>query len=302
MKSRILLAAAALAFAASAQEAQIEPETEAQPAQEREVRLAVCAFGTAETMTPIEDWLGKTIHPGQYAAGLPSLPQLGENKEHNAGSVEIAWSSRKLEVTSETDMIQAENQRNRKLLNDIRLKVLNDPSRRYVPLAVGYLESALFSASKGAIKMVDLEKADVATRLITVALGDREEDSKVVDVNDSGAKAGVRTFRQPYVGKVRDLDGNILLAFDGVGECSETANSVVATTTADPQRKLIEDVCRQIAAKIVEACGGEVGIAAAAAAASISPRGNAKTKWLVLDKMAFQAGVDRQEVGGPSGS
>ena len=175
MKSRILLAAAALAFVASAQEAQNEPEPPAQAPQEREVRLAVCAFGTAETMTPIEDWLGKTIHPGQYAAGLPSLPQLGENKEHNAGSVEIAWSSRKLEVTSETDMIQAENQRNRKLLNDIRLKVLNDPSRRYVPLAVGYLESALFSASKGAVKMVDLEKADVATRLITVSLGDREE-------------------------------------------------------------------------------------------------------------------------------
>ena len=292
MKSRILLAAAALAFAASAQESEIESENAAQP-QQREVRLAVCAFGTAETMTPIEDWLGKTIHPGQYAAGLPSLPQLGENKEHNAGSVKIEWATEKLEVTHETDMIQSENQRNRKLLNDIRLKVLNDPSRRYVPLAVGYLESALFSASKGAIKMVDLEKADGATRLITVSLGDREEDSKVVDVNDSGAKAGVRTFRQPYVGKVRDLDGNILLAFDGVGECSEKANSVVASTTADPQRRLIEDVCRQIAAKIVGACGGEVGIDAAAAAASISPRGNAKTKWLVLDKITYQSGVDR---------
>ncbi len=292
MKSRILLAAAALAFAASAQESEIESENAAQP-QQREVRLAVCAFGTAETMTPVEEWLGKTIHPGQYAAGLPSLPQLGENKEHNAGSVSIRWATDKSEITHETDMIQAENQRNRKLLNEIRLKVLNDPSRRYVPLAVGYLESALFAASKGAIKMVDLGKADGATRLITVSLGDREEDSKVVDVNDSGAKAGVRTFRQPYVGKVRDLNGNILLAFDGVGACSETANSVVSTTTADPQRKLIEDVCRQIAAKIVGACGGEIGLDAAAAAASIAPRGNAKTKWLVLDKMTYQTGVDR---------
>lgn len=293
MKSRILLAAAALAFAASAQEAQNEPEAGAQAPRQREVRLAVCAFGTAETMTPIEDWLGKTIHPGQYAAGLPSLPQLGENKEHNAGSVKIEWATEKLEVTHETDMIQSENQRNRKLLNDIRLKVLNDPSRRYVPLAAGYLESALFAASKGAVRMVDLEKADVATRLVTVSLGDREEESKVVDVGDSGAKAGVRTFRQPYVGKVRDLDGNILLAFDGVGECSEKANSVVASTTADPQRRLIEDVCRQIAAKIVGACGGEVGIDAAAAAASIAPRGNAKTKWLVLDRITYQSGVDR---------
>ncbi len=287
MKSKILLAAAAFALAASAQEAQ----EAAQPQEaEREVRLAVCAFGTAESMTPIEEWLGKTIHPGQYAAGLPSLPQLGENKEHNASSVNVEWTSRKLEFTSETDMIQAENQRNRKLLNDIRLKVLNDPSRRYVPLAVGYLESALFSAAKGAIKLVDLEKADGGTRLITVTLGDREEESKVVDVNSSGAKAGVRTFRQPYVGKVRDLNGNILLAFSGTGECSETANSVVSTTTADPQRRLIEDVCRQIAAKIVGACGGEIGLSAPPTQ-DLAVKG--KAKWLVLDKLTYQSGVDR---------
>ena len=287
MKSKVFLAAAALALAASAQEAQEAAHTQEA---EREVRLAVCAFGTAESMTPVEEWLGKTIHPGQYAAGLPSLPQLGENKEHNAGSVKIEWASSKLEFTRETDMIQAENQRNRKLLNDIRLKVLNDPSRRYVPLAVGYLESALFSASKGAIKLVDLEKADGGTRLITVALGDREEESKVVDVNSSGAKAGVRVFRQPYVGKVRDLNGNILLAFDGTGECSETANSVVSTTTADPQRRLIEDVCRQIAAKIVGACGGEIGLSAAPTR-DLAVKG--KAKWLVLDKITYQSGVDR---------
>ena len=289
MKSKCLLAAAAFAIAASAQETS---ENQIQASQPREVRLAICAFGTVEAMTPVEEWLGKTIHPGQYAAGLPSLPQLGENKEHNAGSVKIEWATWKGEVTHETDMIQAENQRNRKLLNDIRLKVLNDPSRRYVPLAAGYLESALFSAAGGAIRIVELDKADGGTRLVTVALGDREEETKAVTVNASGAKAGVRTFRQPYVGKVRDLNGNVLLAFDGVGECSETANSVVSTSTADPQRKLIEDVCRQIAAKIVAACGGEVGVAAAALAAPAAKHGNAKTKWLVLDKITYQSGVD----------
>lgn len=287
MKSSWLFAAAAIAMSASAQEAQ---ENQVQTSAPREVRLAICAFGTAETMAPVEDWLGKTIHPGQYAAGLPSLPQLGENKEHNAGSIKVEWSSEKLELTRETDIIQTENVGNRKLLNDIRLKVLNDPSRRYVPLAAGYLESAMFSAARGTIKIVELEKADVGTRLVTVSLGDREEDSKVVDVN--GAKAGVRTFRQPYVGKVRDLNGNILLAFDGVGECSEAANSVVSSTTADPQRKLIEDVCRQIAAKIVAACGDEVGIAAKPAAAFPATRAKGKTKWLVLDKMTYQNGVD----------
>lgn len=291
-------AAAALGFAATAQEAEpfAEPEAASAP---REVRLAICAFGTAETMVPVEEWLGKTIHPGQYAAGLPSLPQLGENKEHNAGSVKIEWATAKLELTHETDMIQAENQRNRKLLNDIRLKVLNDPSRRYVPLAGDYLEAALFERTGGAVRLVALEKADANTRLITVSLGDREEESKVVTVNGSGAKAGVRVFRQPYAGKVRDLNGNTLLAFSGVGECSETANSVVSSTTADPQRKLIEDVCRQIAAKIFAACCGELGALVTtgsqpqAAFPPPRPAGNAKTKWLVLDKMTYQAGVDR---------
>lgn len=284
----LLAAAASLAFAAGAQENSADNGQAA--GGQREVRLAICAFGTAETMAPVEEWLGKTIHPGQYAAGLPSLPQLGENKEHNASSVKVEWSTWKGEITHETDMIQAENQRNRKLLNEIRLKVLNDPSRRYVPLAGDYLEAALFAAADGKIRLVSLEKADAGTRLVTVSLGDREEETKVVNVNDSGAKAGVRTFRQPYVGKVRDLNGNILLAFSGTGECSETANSVVSTTTADPQRKLIEDVCRQIAAKICAACGSEIGLAPAAAA---QDNGGRKAKWLVLDKMTYQAGVDR---------
>ena len=290
-------AAAALGFAAVAQAAAPSAEQEKNAA-EREVRLAICAFGTAETMTPVEEWLGKTIHPGQYAAGMPSLPQLGENKEHNAGSVKVEWASRKWEFTHETDMIQAENQANRKLLNDIRLRVLNDPSRRYVPLAGDYLEAALFEKSGGAVRLVALEKADPGTRLVTVSLGDREEESKIVKVNDSGARAGVRIFRQPYVGKVRDLNGNILLAFSGTGESSESANSVVSSTSSDPQRKLIEDVCRQIAAKIFAACRGELGAASPAGSqpeAAFSPSrsaGNAKTKWLVLDKMTYQSGVD----------
>ena len=297
IKGVFAAAAASLAVASLAQEASVEQLRE--PAR-REVRLAICAFGTAETTAPVEDWLGKTIHPGQYAAGLPSLPQLGENKEHNAGSVSVKWASDKIEVTRETDIIQTENVGNRALLNEIRLKVLNDPSRRYVPIAGDYLEAALFSAAGGAVRLVALEKADAATRLVTVSLGDREEESKVVAVNASGAKVGRKVFRQPYAGKVRDLDGNTLLAFSGVGECSEAANSVVSSTTADPQRRLIEDVCRQIAAKIVDACRGELGLASGNAPSSgaesvavASPVAGSRTaKWLVLEKMTYQAGVD----------
>ena len=231
--------------------------------------LAICAFGTAETMAPVEEWLGKTIHPGQYSAGMASLPQLGENKEHNSGSVKVEWSTAKLEVTHETDLIQAENQANRKMLNEIRMKVLNDPSRRYVPLAVDYLEAALFTESAGAVRLVSLEKADAGTRLVTVSLGDREEESKTV--NDNGTLVGKKMFRQPYVCKVRDLSGNILLAFSGVGECFEATSSAVTSKTADPQRRLIEEVCRQIAAKIFAACRGELVVAVAESRPAAAP-------------------------------
>ena len=257
-------AVAALGFAASAQETASGENTS-----QREVRLAICAFGTAETMAPVEEWLGKTIHPGQYSAGMASLPQLGENKEHNSGSVKVEWSTAKLEVTHETDLIQAENQANRKMLNEIRMKVLNDPSRRYVPLAVDYLEAALFTESAGAVRLVSLEKADAGTRLVTVSLGDREEESKTV--NDNGTLVGKKMFRQPYVCKVRDLSGNILLAFSGVGECFEATSSAVTSKTADPQRRLIEEVCRQIAAKIFAACRGELVVAVAESRPAAAP-------------------------------
>ena len=290
MNASKLLACAAVAACGLAGSA----EEFVQPPSQREVRLAICGFGTAETMTPVEEWLGKTIHPGQYAAGLPALQQLGENKEHNSGSVGISWSTAKLEVTHETDMIQAENQRNRELLNAIRLKMLNDPSRRYVPLAGDYLGTDLFEVARGAIRIVPLEKADAATRLVTVSLGDREEGSKSVAVNSSGVNVGSKVYQQPFVAKVRDLDGNTLLAFSGVGTCTETSSGIVAVSTADPQRKLIEDVCRQIAARICAACCGELGLPAGKVEALSAPQraGNGRTKWLVLDKMTYQSGVD----------
>ena len=55
------VAVAALGFPAAAQEA---PAGQGNGQAQREVRLAICAFGTAETMVPVEEWLGKTIHPG----------------------------------------------------------------------------------------------------------------------------------------------------------------------------------------------------------------------------------------------
>jgi len=62
----------------------------------------------------------------------------------------------------------------------------------------------------------------------------------------------VTTYTQPYVGKVRDLQGNILFAFKGTSEWSFKENNVVKSEASDPARKLIEKACEQIADKLTD--------------------------------------------------
>lgn len=59
------------------------------------------------------------------------------------------------------------------------------------------------------------------------------------------------TYTQPYVGKIRDLDGNILIAFDDKLEWKESQDNVVKNTKSDPARKLVKLVCDDIAKKVV---------------------------------------------------
>ena len=60
------------------------------------------------------------------------------------------------------------------------------------------------------------------------------------------------TYTQPYVGKVRDLQGNVLFAFKGTSEWSSKVNSVVKSEVSDPARKLVEKACEQIADKVLD--------------------------------------------------
>ena len=72
-----------------------------------------------------------------------------------------------------------------------------------------------------------------------------------ITVNAKGTKVKVTTFTQPYVGKVRDLQGNVLLAFKGTAEWSSRVNNVVASEVSDPARKLVDAVCEKIADEVV---------------------------------------------------
>ncbi|MBQ3672723.1 MAG: hypothetical protein II924_04135 [Kiritimatiellae bacterium] len=236
----------------------------------KKVRLMIASFGTIESMTQVEKWLGETIPEQQNIATPPTLSQAEkvENPDLVREVVRINWQTRKMEFVRESNAVQAENLRNRRLLQDLRMKALTDPSQRYVPVAKDYLQASL--AEKGSlIQIVDRSNADMslveqglsgdnesvlagATCILTAAMGDREEESRTITVNAKGTKVKKTTYTQPYVGKVRDLQGNVLFAFKGTSEWSVTVNNIVKSELADPERKLVEIACDQIAEKLLD--------------------------------------------------
>ena len=261
---------AGVGLCAYAEEGLTEAQEAVAKAGPKKLRLMIAGFGTIESMVQVDKWLGEQLPEQQNLAKLPTLSDADKLKDPGADReiVRLNWNRRKLEYIRETDAIQAENLRNKQLLSDLRMKVLTDASQRYTPLAKDYLQAAL--AEKGTlIQVIDRSNADMnlveqglngdnssalagATCILTAAMGDREEDSRTITVNGKGTKVKMTTYTQPYVGKVRDLQGNILFAFKGTSEWSLKENSVVKSETSDPARKLIEKACGQIADKLVE--------------------------------------------------
>ena len=261
---------AGFGLCACADEGLTEAQEAVAKAGPKKLRLMVAGFGTIESMVQVDKWLGEQLPEQQNLAKLPTLSDADKLKDPalDREIVRLNWNSRKLEYIRETDAVQAENLRNKQLLSNLRMKVLTDASQRYTPLAKDYLQAAL--AEKGSlIQVVDRSNADMnlveqglngdnssalagATCILTAAMGDREEDSRTITVNGKGTKVKMTTYTQPYVGKVRDLQGNILFAFKGTSEWSSKVNSVVQSEVSDPARKLIEKACEQIAEKLLD--------------------------------------------------
>lgn len=260
MKTRTILCAA-IAAAALAAGAAGAPKN---------VTLMIAGFGTIESMTEVEKWLGEQLQPRANLAAAPTLTEAEKAKapELDRETVRVNWETRKLEYLKNVTEIDQENARNKRLLTNLRMKTLATDATRYVPLAKDYLQAALAETGCRLIKVVDRSNADVAAVenalgggdegfaaagcVLTAALGDREESTQTVTVNASGAKVQTTTWVQPYVGKVRDMRGNVLTAFKGEATWRAARNNVVESTVADPARKLVEAACGQIAAKLVE--------------------------------------------------
>ena len=236
----------------------------------KKMRLMIAGFGTIESMTQVDKWLGEQLQPNENLEKPPTLSDGDKIKDPalDKDIVRFNWNTRKLEYIRNANELAAENLRNKQMLTALRTKVLTDSATRYVPLAKDYLQAALSRKAGSLIQVVDRSNADMAmveqglngdnssalagaTCIATVAMGDREEDSRTITVNGKGTKVKMTTYTQPYVGKVRDLQGNVLFAFNGTAEWSSKVNSVVKSEVSDPARKLVEAVCDKIAEEIV---------------------------------------------------
>ena len=270
MKTFAALAAAGMAVAAFAGDELTAAQEAVAKAGPKNMKVMIAGFGTIESMTKAEKWLGETIPEQQNLSKPPTLSEADKvaNPDLSKDIVRLNWVTRKIEYIHERQAVESENERNRRLLNNLRMKVLTDPSQRYVPLAKEYLQAALSRKAGTMIQVVDRSSADMAmveqalngdnssalsgaTCILTATVGDREEDSRTVPVNGKGTKVKTTTFTQPYTFKVRDLHGNVLMAESGTATCTSTVNNIVKSEVSDPARKLIESVTTEIADKLL---------------------------------------------------
>lgn len=235
----------------------------------RNMKLMIAGFGTIEAMTQVDKWLGEQLLPQQNLDRPPTLSDADKikNPDLDREIVRFNWNSRKMEYIKNQTEIDEENARNKRLLDNLRTKTLANDATRYVPLAKDYLQAAISRRAGKLVQVVDRTNADMALVeqalsgndasafagagcILTATLGDREEDFREYNVN-ARIKRRETVYTQPYTFKVRDLEGNVLIADSGSAVWKDVANSTVKSVTSDPARKLVEQACEQIAERIV---------------------------------------------------
>ena len=259
------------AFAAAAMAmADITPDQEAvAKAAPREMKLMIASFGTINSQAEVENWLGDQLRPNENMEQPPTLSEADKiaNPKMAAAVVRANWNTKKLEYMRASKEVQKENARRMKILTNLKTSMLSEESQRYTQLGRDYLQSRLFKKAGRLIKVVDrgnmtiqqTEKAikgddadmqNGADCILSVVMGDREEDSKTIPIDNIGTKIKRMTYTAPYVGKIRDLNGNVLLSFDGTAEWKCTQDNIVKSKISDPARKLMEVVCDKIADEV----------------------------------------------------
>lgn len=270
LKIATVVASIGISLFASAEEGLTKAQEAIAKAGPKNAKLLIAGFGTIESMTKVDAWLGEQLQPNRNLEELPTLSQgekLQDPEFHNS-IVRANWKTKKMEYVRDLNEIRSQNERNRQMLTALRTKVLTDDSTRYVPMGKNYLQAAIFGKAKSLIQIIDRSNADMnfveqqlngdgastvtgVDFILTAALGDAEADSDDVAINAKGTKIKSVTYTQPYTYTVRDLQGNVVCGTNGHVKVVDLSNNIVKSTRSNPARKLMEKLCSQIADDVV---------------------------------------------------
>lgn len=233
--------------------------------------LMIAGFGTVESVTQVDKWLGEQLQSNSNVDAQPVLSpeERALDPELASAVARLNWETRRTEYVMNAKALAEQNAKDRELLRSLRTRALTDSALRYVPLAKDYLQAALSERASGFFSVIDRSNADMnmveqhlsgndgsdilgASLILTASFGDREEESRTVTVNAKGTKIKTTTYTQPWQFKIRDTKGLVVLARTGTAQWTYRQNSVVASTMADPARKLVEQSCNQMADLIVQ--------------------------------------------------
>lgn len=234
------------------------------------VKVIIADVGTIDTVANTDKWLGDQLQPKQNIEAKPVLEPGAMAVDPHLRAEYFRWNMRtkQMEYCRNARQINEENAENIKILRTLRTRTLIDSNTRNVILCKDFIQAALSRKYRNLIQVVDRGNADMGiveqtlqgkeenvivasgSCIVTVIMGDLETSSRTVTVNAKGTQTKKTTYRQPYTGKVRDLQGNVLIAFDDVAELTQNQNNVVKSELANPTRELMKKACEKIADEI----------------------------------------------------
>ena len=235
------------------------------------MKLIIASFGTIDSQAEVESHLSDLIRPLQNSFEIPKLDNVEkiQNPELAAEALVVDWKERTAKYWRESEYVREENSRREKILYSLKAMALGDSSQRYVIMGRDYLQAALFKKVGRLIRVIDrgnmtiqqtekhirgdgVDVVNGADCVVTIVMGDREEATSVVPIDNAGTKIRRTTYAAPYICKIRDLQGNLIFALNGKVSVKTTTDNVVDVSSADPARKLVEKICEEVAEKIAE--------------------------------------------------
>ena len=233
----------------------------------KKINVIIADVGTINSIASTEKWLGENLQPKQNIEAMPMVDP-GADSRFEAECLRWNMRTRQIEYCRSVNDIRDENAKNARILDDLRRRTLIDANKRNVILCKDFIQAALDRKYRQFIQIVDRGNVDMGlveqtlqgkedniavssgNCIVTVVMGDLERSSRTVTVNGKGTQLKTTVFKQPYTGKLRDLEGNVLIAFDGIAELTKNQNNVVKSEYANPTRELMQSACSKIADEI----------------------------------------------------